>query len=103
RFPEGNPCFVGAPTADDVNGATMIYAAAAPAPTATPTPGPVCGDVNGDGSLTIDDADQVLAAAAGLPTCAVQDQCDVDGTGEGDAANAQRRAWGLPGASVCRH
>ena len=104
RFPEGDPCFVGAPTADDVNGAVMIYAAAGPAPTATPAPGPLCGDVNGDGSVTIDDADQVLGAAAGLPACDAPDQCDVDGTGVVDvvdAANVQRRAFGLPGASVC--
>jgi len=106
RFPEGDPCFVGAPTADDVNGAMMIYAASAPAPTATPTPGPICGDVDGDGMLTIGDVESVLAAVTEEPsTCDnLPDRCDVDGTSEVDivdAANVLRRAFGLPGASSC--
>ncbi len=107
RFPDGDPCFVGAPTADDVNGAMMIYAAAGPAPMPTPSPGFLCGDADGDGTVTLADATAVLAAAAGLRgACdAVAERCDVDATGDVDvidAANVLRRAFGLPGEAMCQ-
>ncbi len=104
KFASDDPCFVNAPTADDLNGATMIYPLLNPAP--TPTPAPVCGDVDGNGVVTFSDATAVLASAVDLPSgCdTVPNRCDVDG-GDGidvvDAANVERGAFGLPAADAC--
>ena len=105
RFADSDPCFVSAPTVDDVNGAMMIYAVAGSAPTPSPAPA-FCGDVDGDGTVTLSDAASVLSAAVELPgSCdATPARCDVDGA-DGldivDAANVLRRAFGLPGATAC--
>jgi hypothetical protein len=104
RFADGDPCFVSVPTADDVNGATMIYPLLNPGP--TPTPGPLCGDANGDGAVGVSDVATVLQAAVDLPsTCdALPVRCDVDdanGVDVIDAANVQRRALGLSSANAC--
>lgn len=104
RFADGDPCFVGAPVADDVNGAMTIYPLTNPAP--TPTPVPVCGDADGNGVVNAADAASVLQAAVGLASgCdAAPMRCDVDaddGIDVIDAANVQRRALGLPSASGC--
>ncbi len=103
-FADGDPCFVSAPTADDLAGATMIYPVVNPEP--TPTPAPVCGDVDGNGTVTLSDLASVLAAAVDLASGCdlVPSRCDVDG-GDGidviDAANVERRAFGLPAANAC--
>lgn len=104
RFADGDPCFVGAPTPDDVNGAMTIYSHVEPGP--TPSPAPLCGDADGDGMLTESDSASVLAAAVDLPShCdAAPARCDVDATGGVDvidAANVLRRAFGLSGAMAC--
>ena len=106
HFPDGDPCFVGAPTVDDVNGGMMIYAVAGPAPTPSPTPSLLCGDVDGDGAVTMVDAASVLAATVDLPSAcdATPQRCDVNATDDidvVDAANVLRRAFGLPGATAC--
>jgi hypothetical protein len=98
RFPDGDPCFVGVPLADDVNGALVIY------PLTNPPAG--CGDADGDGSVDTADATVVLQAAVALGgACATAgERCDVDaanGVDVVDAANVQRRALGLPGANAC--
>jgi hypothetical protein len=103
-FADGDPCFVSAPTADDLNGATMIYPVVNPEP--TPTPAPACGDVDGNGAVTLSDVTAVLQAAVDLPSGCdlVPNRCDVDGA-DGidvvDAANVERRAFGLPAANAC--
>jgi hypothetical protein len=104
RFADGDPCFVSAPVADDINGAAMIYPLGSPGP--TPSPPPRCGDANGDGTLTIADVTSVLQAAVGLPgACdAAAERCDVDATGGIDvldAANVERGAFGLSSANAC--
>jgi hypothetical protein len=104
RFGDGDPCFVGAPVADDVNGAVMIYPLTGPAP--TPTPSPLCGDANADGAVGAADITALLRVAIGLPGgCTVSPAlCDVDGSNDVDvidAANVQRRVSGLPSANTC--
>lgn len=60
----------------------------------------LCGDADGDGSVTITDGVNVLRAAAGLSsTC--DTACDVDGSGDitiSDGVNVLRVAAGLPSA-----
>lgn len=65
-----------------------------------------CGDADGDGSLTVIDAANVLRAAVELPSaCTAQPaRCDLDGSGGItviDAASVLRRAVDLPGADAC--
>lgn len=97
RFAEGDPCFVGAPTADDLNGALRIYPAVA---------APVCGDADANGTVTTTDVASVLEAAIGLAgVCdANAGRCDTDAAGGIDvidAANVQRLVSGLPFADGC--
>ncbi len=104
KFADDDPCFVSAPTADDLAGATMIYPLINPGP--TPTPAPLCGDVDGNGTVSLSDAAAVLASAVDLPSGCdlVPNRCDVEG-GDGidvvDAANVERRAFGLSAANAC--
>ncbi len=104
EFSDGDPCFVGAPTADDVTGATTIYPLLAPGP--TPTPAFLCGDSDGNGAVTLSDVVNVLQAAVDLPSgCdTVPARCDVDGESGIDvidAANVERGAFGLPFTDAC--
>ncbi len=97
RFEEGDPCFVAAPTADDVAGAETIYAVVAP---------PVCGDADVSGAVDAVDVAIVLDAAVGLPGACSSSliRCDVDATNAVDvidAANVQRAAAGLSAADAC--
>ena len=104
RFADDDPCFVGGPVTDDVNGAMTIYPVTNPGP--TPSPAPVCGDADGNGVVNAADAASVLQAAVGLASgcVAAPVRCDVDaadGIDVIDAANVQRRALGLASASGC--
>jgi 6-phosphogluconolactonase (cycloisomerase 2 family) len=61
-----------------------------------------CGDVNGDGAVTVSDGVNVLRAAAGLDATCGTSSCDLDGDGTvtvRDGVNALRAAVGL--SSVC--
>jgi hypothetical protein len=96
RFRSDSPCFVIVPTADDVAGARMIY------PRTGPTP--VCGDADGNGTVTVTDGVHVLRAGAGLSSDCTQAVCDVDASGSvsvTDAVNVLRAAAGLPSATNC--
>lgn len=59
-----------------------------PSTTTTTTVAPVlCGDANGDGTITATDALMGLTAAIGLRTCALC-VCDIDGSGAVTATDA---------------
>jgi hypothetical protein len=105
QLPSSDPCFVAEPTADDVRGATTIYAQVGPTPTATATPPPLCGDADGNGSITVSDGVQVLRAVADLSSTCTLSRCDVDGNGSltvTDAVSVLRRAADLPAPDSCR-
>ncbi len=62
-----------------------------------------CGDVDGNGSVSVTDGVQTLRAAAGLASCEIS-ICDVDGNGVvsvTDGVNVLRQAAGLPGNLQC--
>lgn len=95
RLPSSDPCFVSAPTPDDVNGARAIY------PLTNP---PLCGDANGDGTVTTEDGVHVLRAAAGLASPCSLALCDVDASGAitvTDGVNVLRAAAGRSAARSC--
>jgi hypothetical protein len=101
QLPSTDPCFVSEPTADDIRGAVMIYASS---PVPTSTPGFVCGDADGNGTVSVTDGVQALRMAAGLTSTCTLARCDVDGNGEvtvSDGVNVLRRAAGLSGADAC--
>ena len=94
-LPSTHPCFVSEPTADDILGATMIYALVGPN---------LCGDADASGTVTVTDGVQVLRAAAGLSSTCTLARCDIDGSGEvtvTDGVGVLRRAAGLSAANAC--
>jgi hypothetical protein len=98
-FRSTDPCFVLDPTAADLNGAERIYPVVGP----TPTPD-VCGDADGNGSVTVSDGVQVLRAAAELSSSCTLARCDVDGNGTisvSDGVNVLRGAADLPFTADC--
>ena len=75
-----------------------------PTATATPTAPSVCGDADGNGSVTVTDGVVVLRAAAGLPTSCTASRCDLDGNGTvsvTDGVKVLRRAAGLRTTANC--
>lgn len=81
-------------------------AAATPAPTSTPGGGArICGDADGNGTVTVTDGVNVLRAAAGLAsTCDDPAPCDVNGNGAvtvTDGVNVLRAAAGLAAELQC--
>ncbi len=95
QLPSTDPCFVSEPTSDDITGALMIYPAVAF----------VCGDADGNGSVTVSDGVQILRAAADLSNTCTLARCDVNGDGTitvSDGVAVLRRAADLPGADDCR-
>ena len=98
-FRSTDPCFVLDPTAADLSGAKRIYPVVGP----TPTPD-VCGDADGNGSVTVSDGVQVLRAAAELSSSCTLARCDVDGNGAisvSDGVNVLRAAADLPFTPNC--
>lgn len=101
-FASSSACFVERPTADDLNGARMIYALTGPTPVPTPA---LCGDADSDGRITTGDGTLVLRAAAGLSSSCTLAVCDVDGSGAitvTDGVNVLRAAAGLSFSDACR-
>jgi hypothetical protein len=89
-----DPCFVEAPTIDDLTGARIIY----------PLEGALCGDPNGSGTVTVSDGVQVLNASASLASTCSLETCDVDGNGSitlTDGVNVLRGAAGLSFPQNC--
>jgi len=71
--------------------ALLLFVAGCPGPPA----GPACGDGDGDGVITTEDAVVALQAAIGLGVCDLC-VCDVDGNGRITAADARLIAEGGP-------
>lgn len=91
--PSTDPCFVSAPTADDLTGAQTIYPLTIQ-----------CGDADHDGTVGVADGVQVLRAAAELSSVCTLATCDVDGDGTitiADAVNVLRAAVELPATIRC--
>ena len=66
--------------------------------------GEVCGDADGNGTVSLSDGVQVLRAAAGLTTVCSLTRCDVDGSGNisiTDGVQVLRAAAGLPFTGNC--
>ncbi len=64
----------------------------------------VCGDADGNGSVTVTDGVQTLRAAAGLSSSCTAIACDVDGNGSvtvTDGVNVLRKAAGVTIAESC--
>lgn len=64
----------------------------------------LCGDADGNGSVTVSDGVQALRAAAELSTSCTPVRCDVDGNGAinlADGVNVLRKAAELPIAGSC--
>ncbi len=64
----------------------------------------VCGDADGNGSVTVTDGVQTLRAAAALSSSCTSARCDVDGSGAvtvTDGVNVLRRAAGLAVTESC--
>lgn len=65
----------------------------------------VCGDADGNGSVTVSDGVQALRAAASLPSsCDGNTNCDIDGNGSvsvTDGVNVLRKAAQLPITEAC--
>ncbi len=64
----------------------------------------VCGDADGNGSVTVSDGVQTLRSAAGLTSSCTDPVCDVDGSGAitvTDGVNVLRGAADLPFTSNC--
>ncbi len=70
---------------------------------AAPAAAQICGDANGNGTITVTDGVQALRAAADLSsTC--EDGCDVDGSGAitvSDGVNILRKAAGIAFNEAC--
>jgi predicted lipoprotein len=78
---------------------TMVAALAA----ATPATAQVCGDADGNGTITVTDGVRVLRSAAGLGDCDAT-LCDADGSGSitvTDGVNVLRAAAGLGNPTGC--
>ncbi len=74
--------------------------------TATSAAAQVCGDADGNGTVTVTDGVQVLRSAAGLEsTCTARpNSCNIDGAGEisvTDGVNVLRKVAGLPVTDNC--
>ncbi len=66
--------------------------------------GQICGDADGNGSVSVSDGVQTLRAAAGLETGCTTATCDVDGNGSitvTDGVSVLRKAAGLPITENC--
>jgi hypothetical protein len=64
----------------------------------------VCGDADGNGSVSVTDGVQVLRAAASLPSSCTPERCDVNGDGNvsvTDGVQVLRNAAGFPLAGTC--
>jgi len=64
----------------------------------------LCGDADGNGSVSVTDGVQTLRAAAGLPSPCTLARCDVNGNGEvtvTDGVQVLRNAAGLPLTGTC--
>src|SRR5262245_3998798 len=64
----------------------------------------VCGDADGDGSVTVNDGVQTLRAAAFLSSSCSPQKCDVDGSGTitvNDGVNVLRKAAVLSAPNAC--
>jgi hypothetical protein len=64
----------------------------------------VCGDADGNGSVTVTDGVQALRSAAGLSSSCTAAACDVDGNGSTtvtDGVNVLRKAAGLSSPDAC--
>jgi len=90
-----------------VLGVTFTALVAIGPATAAPLQAQVCGDADGNGSVTVTDGVQVLRGAAGLPsTCASRPAlCDVDGNGTisvTDGVSVLRLAAGLAVSGNCQ-
>ncbi len=82
---------------------TLVLACVITMVAAAPAAAQVCGDANGNDTVTVTDGVQALRAAAGLSsTC--DDGCDVDGSGAitvSDGVNILRKAAGLAINEAC--
>ena len=70
----------------------------------TPAAAQVCGDADGNGTVTVTDGVLTLRAAAALDSPCTNATCDVDGSGAitvTDGVNVLRSAAGLPAADEC--
>ncbi len=66
--------------------------------------GDVCGDADGNGSVSVTDGVQVLRAAAALPSSCTPSRCDVNGDGNvsvTDGVQVLRNAAGFPLTGTC--
>ena len=64
----------------------------------------ICGDANGNGTVTVTDGVQTLRAAAGLSSTCTAARCDVDGSGAisvTDGVIVLRKAAGLSAPNAC--
>lgn len=71
---------------------------------AAPAAAQVCGDADGNGSVSVVDGVQTLREAAGLPSVCTAATCDVDGNGSvsvTDGVNVLRKAAGLTIVENC--
>lgn len=69
-----------------------------------PVAAQVCGDADGNGTVTVTDGVVTLRAAAGLDTSCTPATCDVDGNGAvtvTDGVNVLRQAAELPAFNAC--
>ena len=82
---------------------TLVSACIITLVAAAPVAAQVCGDANGNDTVTVTDGVQALRAAAGLSS-SCDDGCDVDGNGSitvSDGVNILRKAAGLPVNEAC--
>lgn len=82
---------------------TLISACIVTLVAAAPVAAQVCGDANGNDTVTVTDGVQALRAAAGLSS-SCEDGCDVDGNGAitvSDGVNILRKAAGLAINEAC--
>ncbi len=71
---------------------------------AVPAAAQVCGDADGNGTVSVSDGVQTLRAAAGLSSTCTDAVCDVDGSGAvtvTDGVSVLRKAAGLPITENC--
>jgi YD repeat-containing protein len=98
---DGDVCTID--TCDPATGCTGTFVAGPTCSTTTTMPVQVCGDFNGDGTITATDALGVLRTAVGTGSCALS-ICDVDGSGSISATDALavlRAAVGIGGPLGC--
>src|SRR5690349_20005332 len=86
--------------------AVVVACAALASVGATSAFAQVCGDTDGNGSVTVTDGVQVLRSAAGLSSSCTDhaSSCDVDGSGTvtvTDGVNVLRKAAGLSITEAC--